>query len=106
MTRAGLTPWLRCSTTFGRAEAGAKLVGAEFDAGLGRTLDRARPPAVKAAEAVLGGLKGFQRQTAEYAFHRLFKCADSSRRFLIADEVGLGKTLVAAGVIARWRSIT
>ncbi len=55
---------------------------------------------MKAAESVLGGLKRFQRQTAEYAFHRLFKCADSSRRFLIADEVGLGKTLVAAGVIA------
>ena len=55
---------------------------------------------MKAAESVLGGLKRFQRQTAEYAFHRLFKCPDSSRRFLIADEVGLGKTLVAAGVIA------
>ena len=55
---------------------------------------------MSAAEAVLGGLKGFQRQTAEYAFHRLFQCPDGSRRFLIADEVGLGKTLVAAGVIA------
>ena len=53
------------------------------------------------AETVLGGLKGFQRKTAEYAFHRLYGAEDSTRRFLIADEVGLGKTLVAAGVIAQ-----
>ena len=51
-------------------------------------------------EAVLLGLKPFQRRTAERAFDRLFKASDSTRRFLIADEVGLGKTLVAAGVIA------
>ncbi len=51
-------------------------------------------------EAVLAGLKGFQRKTAEYAFKRLYRAEDSTRRFLIADEVGLGKTLVAAGVIA------
>ena len=51
------------------------------------------------AEAVLRGLKGFQKRTAEYAFQRLFEASDSTRRFLIADEVGLGKTLVAAGVI-------
>ena len=51
------------------------------------------------AEAVLGKLKDFQRQTAEYAFRRLFQAQDSTRRFLIADEVGLGKTLVAAGLI-------
>ena len=49
---------------------------------------------------VLGGLKGFQRKTAEYVFERLYKAEDSTRRFLVADEVGLGKTLVAAGVIA------
>ena len=53
------------------------------------------------ADKVLGGLKDFQRRTAEYAFERLYGAADSSRRFLIADEVGLGKTLVAAGVIAQ-----
>ena len=54
---------------------------------------------IVSAEVVLGGLKDFQKQTAEYAFQRLFKAADSTRRFLIADEVGLGKTLVAGGVI-------
>lgn len=53
------------------------------------------------ANAVLSGLHGFQRDAAEYAFHRLFTAEDSTRRFLIADEVGLGKTLIAKGVIAR-----
>ncbi|MFN8414554.1 MAG: hypothetical protein U0Z26_19405, partial [Anaerolineales bacterium] len=50
---------------------------------------------------VLNGLKDFQRQTVDYVFHRLYTAEDSTRRFLIADEVGLGKTLVARGVIAR-----
>ena len=51
--------------------------------------------------AVLDGLKGFQRDTVEYAFERLHRAPDSTRRFLVADEVGLGKTLVARGVIAK-----
>ena len=51
--------------------------------------------------AVLGRLKGFQRDTVEYAFERLYRAPDSTRRFLVADEVGLGKTLVARGVIAK-----
>jgi len=50
---------------------------------------------------VLDGLKGFQRDTVEYAFERLYTAPDSNRRFLVADEVGLGKTLVARGVIAK-----
>jgi len=52
-------------------------------------------------DAVLSGLKGFQRDTVEYAFERLYVAPDSTRRFLVADEVGLGKTLVARGVIAK-----
>ena len=52
-------------------------------------------------KAVLDGLKGFQRDTVEYAFERLYGAQDSTRRFLVADEVGLGKTLVARGVIAK-----
>ena len=52
-------------------------------------------------ESVLGDLRGFQRRTARYAFERLYRAEDSTRRFLVADEVGLGKTLVAAGVIAQ-----
>lgn len=51
--------------------------------------------------AVLDRLKGFQRATVEYAFERLYRAPDSTRRFLVADEVGLGKTLVARGVIAK-----
>jgi hypothetical protein len=48
----------------------------------------------------LAALKGFQRTTVDYAFERLYG-PNSTRRFLVADEVGLGKTLVARGVIAR-----
>ena len=50
---------------------------------------------------VLDALKGFQRDTVDYAFERLYEAPDSTRRFLVADEVGLGKTLVARGVIAK-----
>ena len=46
-------------------------------------------------------LKSFQRRTVDHAFHRLFEAEDSTARFLVADEVGLGKTLVARGVVAR-----
>lgn len=57
-------------------------------------------PAPSAAPA-LAGLKNFQRNTVEYAFRRLYTDPDSTHRFLVADEVGLGKTLVARGVIAK-----
>ena len=53
------------------------------------------------AESVLTGLKDFQVQTARYAFRRLFTDPDPTTRFLVADEVGLGKTLVARGLIAQ-----
>ena len=46
-------------------------------------------------------LSDFQRATADHAFRRLFLDEDSSRRFLVADETGLGKTHVAKEVIAR-----
>ena len=51
--------------------------------------------------AAFVGLKAFQRRTAKHAFERLYAAEDGSRRFLVADEVGLGKTLVAAAVIAK-----
>jgi superfamily II DNA or RNA helicase len=65
-----------------------------------------RPDTVSA----LNGLKDFQRLTVDYVFDRFYG-ADPTRRFLVADEVGLGKTLVARGVIARtidhlWEEIT
>ena len=53
------------------------------------------------SEAILSRLKPFQRRTVEHGFHRLFVASDSTARFLVADEVGLGKTLVARGIIAR-----
>lgn len=60
-----------------------------------------KPPTKPDAESIVAPLKPFQRRTVDHAFHRLFKASDSSSRFLVADEVGLGKTLVARGIIAR-----
>ncbi len=60
--------------------------------------------------ALTQDLKDFQRATVHHAFDRLWTAADGTRRFLVADEVGLGKTMVAKGVIAKtidhlWESI-
>jgi hypothetical protein len=52
-------------------------------------------------DAVLDGLKDFQRETVDHAFARLYTDESPTHRMLIADEVGLGKTLVARGVVAR-----
>ncbi len=51
--------------------------------------------------AVLADLKDFQRRTAVWAFERMFDAHDPALRFLVADEVGLGKTHIAKGVIAQ-----
>lgn len=51
--------------------------------------------------SVLNGLKDFQARTVEYVFQRMFLDEAPARRFLVADEVGLGKTLVARGLIAK-----
>ena len=51
-------------------------------------------------DAELGRLKGFQQRASRNAFERLFLDPDRTRRFLVADEVGLGKTLIARGVTA------
>ncbi|MGH2550386.1 MAG: DEAD/DEAH box helicase, partial [Thermomicrobiales bacterium] len=50
---------------------------------------------------VMKDLKVFQRRTARYAFSRLYDETNPTPHFLVADEVGLGKTLVARGVIAQ-----
>jgi superfamily II DNA or RNA helicase len=47
---------------------------------------------------VLSGLKDFQRATVQRCFDLL---TSGQRRVLVADEVGLGKTLIARGVIAK-----
>ena len=50
---------------------------------------------------ILSQLKDFQRKTVKYAFKQMYEKGNPTRRFLIADEVGLGKTLVARGLIAK-----
>jgi hypothetical protein len=52
-------------------------------------------------ETVLATLKDFQRLTVEYVFDRMYRNPGVDR-FLVADEVGLGKTLVAKGVVAKF----
>jgi len=53
------------------------------------------------SEKTLARLKDFQRTSVDYVFRRLYTDADQVDRFLLADEVGLGKTMVARGVTAR-----
>lgn len=52
----------------------------------------------KIAEAI-AGLKDFQLKTVEYAIDQLY--LKNKNKILIADEVGLGKTIVAKGIIAK-----
>lgn len=52
-------------------------------------------------KAELARLKDFQRATVEYCFRRLYLDESKTNRILIADEVGLGKTLVARGIVAK-----
>ena len=53
------------------------------------------------AEKTMKMLKDFQRDTADWVFKRLFDEDNPTNRFLVADEVGLGKTIVAKGVVAQ-----
>lgn len=59
------------------------------------------PPERPDVRVELARLKDFQRRTVDYAFRRMFKGRRPAHRFLVADEVGLGKTLVARGLIVR-----
>jgi energy-coupling factor transporter ATP-binding protein EcfA2 len=54
-------------------------------------------------QAVLRGLKGFQRDAVDHLIDQFYPehGEPTSRRFLIADETGLGKSIVARGAIAR-----
>ncbi|TPL11716.1 SWF/SNF helicase family protein [Mesorhizobium sp. B2-4-14] len=52
------------------------------------------------AMASLAQLKRFQRRTVDYVFDRLHG-PDQVRHFLVADEVGLGKTMIARGIVAK-----
>ncbi len=53
------------------------------------------------ADAVMASLKGFQRDAVEHVIDRFYRHPGGSGRFLIADETGLGKSVIARGVIAR-----
>jgi hypothetical protein len=46
-------------------------------------------------------LKDFQRDTVEHVFERMYESQSPATRFLVADEVGLGKTMVARGIVAK-----
>lgn len=45
------------------------------------------------------GLKDFQKKTVDYVYDQLYKLGRN--RMLIADEVGLGKTIVTKGLLAK-----
>jgi hypothetical protein len=53
------------------------------------------------AEKQLRRLKDFQMRSVDYVFGRMYLDENPARRFLVADEVGLGKTMVARGVITK-----
>lgn len=48
-------------------------------------------------------LKDFQQATVDWVVQRFFEENNPTNRFLVADEVGLGKTLVAKGVIEAFK---
>jgi hypothetical protein len=52
-----------------------------------------------AIRRAMSDLKDFQRETVAYVFAQLFEKGRS--KMLVADEVGLGKTIVARGLIAK-----
>ncbi len=54
-------------------------------------------------DEVLRRLKPFQRRTVDWAFECLYPSdgQPATGRFLVADEVGLGKTMVARGVLVK-----
>ena len=58
-----------------------------------------KPPMDEHVTRSLESLKDFQRATVNVVYDNLFK--NGQQRMLVADEVGLGKTIVAKGVIAR-----
>ena len=89
-------------------EAGVQLLPGRMARGLAADLANSRGAADGVSKVplldpgpVMAGLKDFQRRTVDYVFRRMYEDDPPARRFLVADEVGLGKTLVARGLIAR-----
>jgi hypothetical protein len=58
-----------------------------------------RKNALEDIERALSDLKDFQQSTADCVFQQLY--GNGTKAMLVADEVGLGKTIVAKGVIAQ-----
>jgi superfamily II DNA or RNA helicase len=56
---------------------------------------------MKDSLTVLASLKPFQKRTVEFVYRRMYEDSSPAMKFLIADEVGLGKTLVAKGIIVK-----
>ena len=52
-----------------------------------------------AINETLGQLKDFQSKTVDNIYNRFYN--ENEDRHLVADEVGLGKTIVARGLIAK-----
>ena len=54
-------------------------------------------------DAVLAGLRTFQRDAVEHVSEQFYgpSAVEHSGRFLIADETGLGKSVIARGVVAQ-----
>lgn len=53
------------------------------------------------AQPTLSGLKKFQLKTVKHVFKRFYTDPLPTNRFLVSDETGLGKSVVAAGVVAK-----
>ncbi|GAA5228423.1 helicase C-terminal domain-containing protein [Paeniglutamicibacter antarcticus] len=53
------------------------------------------------AQSTLSGLKKFQTKTVNHVFKRLYTDSPTTDRFLVSDETGLGKSVVAAGLVAK-----
>lgn len=50
-------------------------------------------------EQTAGSLKDFQARTVDYVYEQLY--VKGRKKMLVADEVGLGKTIIAKGIIAK-----
>ena len=50
-------------------------------------------------DIALSGLKDFQSKTVDYVFDLMYN--KGQNKVLVADEVGLGKTIIAKGLLAK-----
>ena len=57
-------------------------------------------------EKELARLKDFQRATVDHVHRRLWTDAEPTRRFLVADEVGLGKTMTSQDILDGMMRVT